>query len=227
MGLGQHLARFLIAGGYQLKEINPIETERKRLKKAHPDKSDPLDALAIAKTLIAEFDKLPSKGEANELYLAIHDLSNRRDSLIKEQTCVKNKVHALLHKEYPQYQRLFKNTFSKAALAFWERFPTPSDIKGTGLERLAKFLRDHSNHTVSTKRAKEILSLIDKEQFCSVLNLSHRTLIRGLIRHLRFLQEEIFKIETELRPLVMATGLKLHTMTGIDIATSASYLPME
>ena len=36
MGLGQHLARSLISGGYQLKEVNPIETERKRLRKAHP-----------------------------------------------------------------------------------------------------------------------------------------------------------------------------------------------
>ena len=33
--------------GYLLKEINPIKTERKRLKQAHPDKSDPDDARAI------------------------------------------------------------------------------------------------------------------------------------------------------------------------------------
>ena len=36
MGLGQHLARSLISGGYELREVNPIETERKRLRKAHP-----------------------------------------------------------------------------------------------------------------------------------------------------------------------------------------------
>jgi len=34
MGLGQHLARSLIAGGYELKEVNPIETERKRLEES-------------------------------------------------------------------------------------------------------------------------------------------------------------------------------------------------
>ena len=62
------------------KEVNPIETGRKRLRKAHPDKSDPEDALTISKVLITEFDKLPTIQSLDEVYLAIHQLSNRRDS---------------------------------------------------------------------------------------------------------------------------------------------------
>lgn len=157
MGLGQHLAKLLLDGGYELKEVNPIETDRKRLKKAHPDKSDPEDALAISKVLISEFDKLPTITGLNELYLAIHQLSNRRDSLIKEQIRIKNKLHALLHREYPYYQNMFKHTFSKAALAFWERFPIASSLKGVGVEKLAKYLRANSNNTVSIKKTLNIL----------------------------------------------------------------------
>lgn len=163
MGLGQHLARSLIASGYQLKEVNPIETDRKRLKKAHPDKSDPEDALAISKVLISEFEKLPTINTLDELYLAIHQLSNRRDSLVKEQTRIKNKLHILLHREYPYYQTMFKYTFSKAALAFWEKFPIASLLKGVGVERLAKYLRRNSNNTVSTKKAQAILKIVDKD----------------------------------------------------------------
>lgn len=202
MGLGQHLARLLIAGGYPLKEVNPIETERKRLKKAHPDKSDPDDALATSKVLISEFGKLTTIKNLDELYLAIHQLSNRGNSLAKEQTRLKNKLHMLLHREYPYYQKMFKGTFSKAALAFWEKFPIASLLKGVGVEKLAKYLRANSNNTVSTKKAQDILELADKDYSPSCLNLVHSSLIRNLVKHLRFIEDQIATVERELEPLI-------------------------
>lgn len=224
MGLGQHLVRSLLIGGYQIKEVNPIETDRKRLKKAHPDKSDPEDALAISKVLISEFDKLPTIKTLDELYLAIHQLSNRRDSLVKEQTRIKNKLHALLHREYPYYQSMFKNAFSKAALAFWERFPIASLLKGVGVEKLAKYLRANSNNTVSTNKALNILNLVDKGSSPSCLNLVNSSLIKNLVKHLRFIEEQIAVVEEELEPLIDQTGLKLTTLTGIDTATAAKLI---
>jgi len=224
MGLGQHLARSLIAGGYELKEVNPIETERKRLRKAHPDKSDPEDALAISKVLISEFDKLPTIQSLDEVYLAIHQLSNRRDSLVKEQTRIKNKLHILLHREYPYYQSMFKTTFSKAALAFWERFPIAPFLKGIGVERLAQYLRANSNNTVSTKKALSILKLVDKDSLPSCLNLVHASLIRNLVKHLRFIQEQITIARKELEPLIDQTGIKLSTLTGVDTPAAAKLI---
>ena len=224
MGLGQHLARSLILGGYELREVNPIETERKRLRKAHPDKSDPLDALAISKVLISEFDKLPLIQSLNELYLSIHQLSNWRDSLVKEQTRIKNKLHILLHREYPYYQIMFKNTFSKAALAFWERFPRASLLKGIGVERLSKYLRTHSNNTVSTKKALSLLELVNKDCPPSRLSLVNSSIIRNLVKHLRFIEEQIIIARKELEPLVEETGIKLSTLTGVDTATAAKLI---
>ncbi len=224
MGLGQHLARSLLAGDYQLKEVNPIETERKRLRKAHPDKSDPLDALAISRVLISDFDKLPTIQRLDEVHLAIHQLSNRRDSLVKEQTRIKNKLHILLHREYPYYQTMFKKTFSKAALAFWERFPRASLLKGIGVKRLARYLRANSNNTVSTKKALSVLKLVDKSSLPSRINLVHSILIRNLVKHLRFLEEQISIVEKELKSLVDETGMKLCTLTGVDIVTAAKLI---
>jgi len=224
MGLGQHMAKLLLDAGYQLKEVNPIETDRKRLKKAHPDKSDPEDALAISKVLISEFDKLPTITGLSELHLTIHQLSNRRDSLVKEQTRIKNKLHALLHREYPYYQKMFKNTFSKAALAFWERFPIASLLKGIGEDRLAKYLRANSNNTVSTKRALNILYLVDKDSSPSCLNIVNSSLIKNLVKHLHFIEEQITIVEEELKPLIEQTGLKLTTLTGVDTVTAAKLI---
>ena len=77
---GQRLARFLITTGNYIKEIPPVKTERKRSHCAHRDKSDPEDALAIAKVLIQDFDRLQTVNTFDELHLAIRELSNQREA---------------------------------------------------------------------------------------------------------------------------------------------------
>lgn len=81
---GQELAKFLISTGNYVKGVPSIKTERKRSKSAHPDKSDPDDALAIAKVLIQDFGKLQTINTFDELHLAIRAFSNQREALVKE-----------------------------------------------------------------------------------------------------------------------------------------------
>jgi transposase len=223
-GLGQHLARSLMDHGYLLKEVNPIQTDRKRRHRAHPDKSDPEDALAIAKVLIDDFDQLPTIDRFDELFLSIQQLSGRRDSLVKEQTRIRNQLHMLLHREYPYYQEMFKDICSKAALAFWDRFPNPALLKGTGVKRLANYLRANSHNTVSTQKAVTILKLVDKELPASAQQAVHALLIRGLVQHWRFICEQMKTIEEHLKPLIQQTGQKLNTLTGVDTVIEAKLI---
>ena len=119
---------------------------------------------------------------------------------------------------------MFKSTLSKAALAFWEKFPIASLLKGVGVEKLAKYLRANSNNTVSTKKALNILKLVEKDSLASCLSLVHSNLIKNLVKHLRFIEEQIAIVEKELTPLVKQTGLKLDTLTGVDIVTAAKLI---
>lgn len=221
---GQKLARFLVSTGNHVKEIPPIKTERKRAKSAHPDKSDPEDAGAIAKILIQDFDKLQTINSFDELHLSLREFSNQREALIKEQTKIKNRLHSFIYKQYPQYQRMFKDTFSKSALCFWEKFPHPFCLKNTTVKKLSYFLRNKSNKTVSTKAAQRILSLSSLGEALSELDVTRTTIIQNLIKHLHFLQNEISSVENELRKLVPKTGLKLETLTGVDTITSAKLI---
>lgn len=154
-GPGRSLACFLTTSGMVVKEVNPTLTERRRKRRPRPEKSDPQDALVIAQTLLAEFvDNLPPDVSINDLYVAIRDLSLHRDSLVKEQTRLKNKFHSLIRDQYPIYESMFKDPFSKSGLAFWQKFPSPSDLKHIRIKRLASFLRRHSHNTVFRKKVK-------------------------------------------------------------------------
>ncbi len=221
---GQRLAQFLISTGNYVKEIPAFKTERKRAKTAHRDKSDPGDALAIAKVLIQDFDKLQTVDTFDELHLILRELVNQREALIKEQTKIKNRLHLVIHRQYPRYEKVFKYTFTKSAVAFWERFAHPSYLKGTTVKSLAHFLKLHSNHTVSTKASQRILSIVSSDVPASESEIVRAKILQDLIRHLRFLQNEIELVEQELKTFVPKAGLKLETLTGVDTVMAAKLI---
>lgn len=222
-GLGHSLAYFLTNSGMLVKEINPTLTERRRKAKPHPEKSDAKDALIIAKTLLTEFDSLPDV-LTNELYTSIRDLSLHRDSLVKEKTRLKNRFHHLIREQYLSYEVMFKGPFSKAALAFWRRFPSASYLRYIGIKRLACFLRKHSNNTVSERRAEEILKVVEIPLSSSLLQETRASIIKEIILRISIICNDLKKISVQLKKLVSMTEYRLTSLTGIDIVTSAKII---
>ncbi|MDQ0271318.1 hypothetical protein J2S17_003206 [Cytobacillus purgationiresistens] len=76
---------------------------------------------------------------------------------------MKNQLHLQLHYHYPSYKEFFSEVDGKTALAFWERYASPSDLVGETVEDLRTFLLKVSNNTCSTKKAEQILSLVQAD----------------------------------------------------------------
>ena len=126
-GYGLHLAKHLFDSNLLVKMVPPVLVDRARKYETHPEKSDSLDALGVAKVLIQRIDTLPdySISITDELAKEIKELAMDRDFLVKEQTRIKNQLHRLLHKTYgSEYQGKFKDTFSLKALRYWKKYPT-------------------------------------------------------------------------------------------------------
>ena len=224
-GLGRPLAQFLIQSKQMVKEVNPAKVDRERDKSCHPDKSDPQDAFCISKVLVDEFFSLPDARE-NDLTVAVRDLVNHRDNLVRESTRIKNRLHVLLHEMYPFYKKMFKDPFSKSALGFWKRFPHPALLADQDKERLGTYLREWSSNRVSSRKAEEIINLINSysdvhDQKCSELEAIRCEIIGSLVRELEILGKEIALVEEKLKKLVENTGYKLRTLSGVDYVTEA------
>lgn len=126
-GYGLHLAKHLFDSNLPVKMVSPVLVDRLRKYETHPEKSDSLDALGVAKVLIQRIDTLPdySISITDELAKEIKELAIDRDFLVKEQTRIKNQLHRLLHKTYgSEYQKKFKDVFSLKALRYWKKHPT-------------------------------------------------------------------------------------------------------
>lgn len=135
-GYGSRLASYLYRSGYSVKTVPPILVDKARKRETHPEKSDSLDALQVARVLIQRIDRLPnySLSEDDGIVKQIKELTLDREFLVKEQTRIKNQLHRLLHKSWnSEYKDKFKDVFALKALKYWKSYPLPrktDDIVG-------------------------------------------------------------------------------------------------
>jgi transposase len=106
-GYGAALARFLVAHQREVCEVPPQLSHRERLRTRRAGKSDPGDALAIARVTAREPNLPPVRlaDPSHELQLLVE----AREDLVTEATRVRNRLHADLVVLLPGYQATAAN----------------------------------------------------------------------------------------------------------------------
>ena len=100
-GFGAAAARFLLAQGREVREVPPQLSHRERMRTRRAGKSDPGDALAIARVTAREPDLPPvRRADASR---ALQLLVEAREDLVAEATRVRNRLHADLVVLLPGY----------------------------------------------------------------------------------------------------------------------------
>jgi transposase len=98
------LERFLLARGERVVRVPPKLMAGRRRGLREAGKSDPIDALAVARAALEEgVDRLPVaalEGPAREIKL----LLDHRDDLIAERTRIQNRLRWLLHDRWPELE---------------------------------------------------------------------------------------------------------------------------
>jgi len=98
---GAPLARFLVASGWIVREVPPQLSRRERIRTRRAGKSDPGDALAIARVTARESDLPPVR--LADASLEVRLLVEAREDVVAEMTRVRNRLHADLRTLLPGY----------------------------------------------------------------------------------------------------------------------------
>jgi transposase len=99
---GASAARFLLAEGERVREVPPQLSRRERIRTGRAGKSDPGDALAIARVTAREMDLPPVRVADRTRDIGL--LVEAREDAVVEATRVRNRVHADLVVLLPGYQ---------------------------------------------------------------------------------------------------------------------------
>lgn len=226
---GYNLARYLGEQGCEVKEVNPVKTDRQRDFYGQ-DKTDHLDALATAAVVLRAHDSLPDVKPVREAVQATRELSRYHEQLVKEKTATVNRLHNLLANQYPGYNSFFKPITGVTALAFWRAYPTPHHVEGVSIEELADFFYEKSNHRISREAGQKKAQLILKncEQVLSsnqgLLIKTQAQIIQDLARRLAELEQSIEDVKAQLEVTVSATGQQLETFNGLGIVLAGRFI---
>ena len=120
-GYGERLSEYLYQK-YPVYHVPSILVDRQRQNATHPEKSDSLDALGVAKVMIQSIDTLLPYTISQESKKAkqLKEISIDREDLVLERTRLKNQVHTLLYRIHnTEYAKMYKDPFSLKALRFW------------------------------------------------------------------------------------------------------------
>lgn len=141
---GVHLVTDLAKRGFSMRYVPAILTERERKQSTKRHKSDYVDAKRIGKVILTKFEEtLPAKesiADEQELTTAktLDLLLLERRDLVKEQTALKNQLHALLHQHYgDHYADQFPKVFHRQAVAYYlsDLTQTTKDTQTTAISR--------------------------------------------------------------------------------------------
>lgn len=219
-GYGRSLAVFLIERGMIVKEVNSALSFMERMSYPTTKKNDDWDANCIASVLLRKLDTLPN-ANPQDLYWTIKMMVNRRDAIVKSVTTLTNQLHENLNYNYPSYKKFFSDVNGKTALAFYEKYPSPKHLIGVTDEELAEFLRKPSHNSCSTRKAKEILDIVESDgDTTREYQESRDFIIQSIVRDIVFKSEGIKKVEVEMKKLLKLLDLKLETIPGVDTVTA-------
>ena len=223
-GYGRSLAVFLVENEQKVKEVNSALSNDERKKNPITQKYDEWDAFNVAQALRNKLNELPD-ANPQDLYWTIAQIVSRRRALVKATTALKNQLHMQLTHSYPSYKKFFCEIDGTTAMAFWEKYPSPQTLRGISVEELADFLRKASRNSCSTRKAEEILNLVQQDGDTTRAYQEQRDfLVKSLVREVNFKIKEIQAVEEELKNTIALTGIKLETMPGIDTVMAADLI---
>lgn len=134
----------LIDAGFTVVPIHPnvVKATRPRYR-SHGAKSDASDAYLLADLLRTDGARFRPLQPQSDAIRALRALVRGRDDLVATRVQLANQLRSLLESFWPGAAAIFADVDSPIALAFVQRYPTPSTAVRCGEKRLAAFLAQH------------------------------------------------------------------------------------
>lgn len=211
---------FLVEKDFSISIINPIQIKSFRksftIRKV---KNDFVDSILIANYLriFGSNDfSLP-----NEKLIELKQLCRHRHFLVSNISDLKRKSIAVLDRVFPEYQKIFSDTFGTTSLELLSNCPTPEDIVNIDTQKLCEILTKVSRGRIDYDKVSNIQN-IAKNSFGIKFALNGFTFeLKQLIAQIQFLESQLKDLENEIDSIYETFNCYLTTIPGISNTLAA------
>lgn len=204
---------FLTELGYDVKVINPIQSEAFRKMYIRQTKTDSKDSYIIAQ--IMRFGEYSSTTLADENIIALRQLSRYRLALVDSCSDCKRRIVALLDQVFPEYDDLFSDTFGATSKELLLNCQTPEDFLAISTTKLTNLLDKKSKGHFKKGKAVELKSVAKSSFGVSFAHDAFSFQIKQLIEQLIFLENQIEELESLISELLHEVNQVITTIPGV------------
>lgn len=146
----------LLEAGFTVLPVHPNKLKATRARyEAAGGKSDRFDAFCLAELARTDAHRLRVLRPDSDETRALRALTRTREDLVGARVRLANELRAQLEAFWPGAAAIFADVDSSIGLAFCERYPSPADARGLGVNRLEGFLA--RNRYSGRRSAAELL----------------------------------------------------------------------
>lgn len=218
---GNNLVVFLFNRGFSIAVINPIQTSVMRKNNIRKTKTDKIDALLVAKTLMISKFRLVSKQDIE--LLKLKDLCRFRQKLIKARTTVKIQLTTYVDQIFPELQYFFKSGLHhKACYSLLKEASLPEDIASMHMTHLASLLNKASHGHFKKDKAQELRVLAQKSVGTGNKTISIQ--ITQSISQVELYDRQLEEIHAEIEKTMTSLNSVIMSIPGIGFLNGAMIL---
>jgi transposase len=204
---------FLVGQGFAVKVINPIVTDAYRNMSVRKAKTDQIDAVVIAKVLrLGEYKESPT---ANEQTLALRQLCRFRAYEVDLCSDLKRKSIALLDQIFPEYAKLFSDTFGVASREVLLNYSTPEELSQINTRKLTNLLDKASHGRFGKDKALQIKDAAVHSLGITIATDAFAFQLRQLLEQISFIEDQVEQLDLEIAAYMKQTDSFITTIPGI------------
>lgn len=151
--------------------INPVQSDALRGLYIRQTKNDIKDSAIIADVI--RIGRYCETTVSDDKMLALRDLTRQRFYLVDMISDLKRKSLTLIDRIFPEYPKLFSDTFGSTSLELLANCNTPEDIIAIDTDKLVEMLSTASKGRFKREKAEKNQSCCPKLFWCSSLYRQH------------------------------------------------------
>lgn len=204
---------YLTEQKYDVRVINPIQSDAFRKMYIRQTKNDSKDSFIIAQVM--RFGQYSETTLSDENTVAMRQLTRFRMALVDNCGDCKRRIIALLDQVFPEYADLFSDTFGTTSKELLLNYPTPDDMLSVSTRKLTTFLNKASHGRFGEEKAKEIRTAAAGSFGVGFAKNAFAFQIKQLVEQLMFLEAQIEELDEQISYLLHQVNQVITTIPGI------------
>jgi transposase len=205
---------FLVANGYEVAVLNPIQTAQQAKKAIRKAKTDKIDAGHIA-TLIKNGEHRPAL-VPGELAMTCRQVTRLRYAITRQGVRIKQLLWSRLHPVWPEYESLFATPFCATGRKLLTTAPTPNDVRAMDQQELSELIRKTSRGKYGTRQAEKVRHAAENSVGTHRGLEGTRICIRSLLAHLEAIALIRKQLDEQIDELAGQVPAHIHTLPGAN-----------